>query len=104
MSTRGQVTTKQDYEARANKFYQAYYGQLEGVRIVKFLGMKSEEYCFNPFPTFLVEYPDGERLTIQVSQDEEGNGGGFLLLPFEPDFDSYDKEHKLNNYANKENK
>jgi hypothetical protein len=35
---------------------------------------------------------------MQVSRDPEGNGQGFLFLPFEPLMDEYDKAHKLNKY------
>ena len=97
------MSTRKQYEARAKKYYEGYYGQLEGVTILKYLGMEECDWGRN-FPKFLVAYPDtdtvkGAEYEITVSQDEEGNGGGFLFLPFEPSMDLYDKEHKLNNYS-----
>ena len=92
------MSTREQYEARAKKYYEGYYEQLEGVKIVKYLGMDENDWGMG-FPKFLVQYPNGETHEIQVSSDEEGNGGGFLFLPFEPSMDLYDKEHKLNNYS-----
>jgi hypothetical protein len=31
------------------------------------------------FPSFLVRFKDGEVGAIQISQDPEGNGGGFVF-------------------------
>ena len=97
------MSTKEEYQARAKTYYDRYYGQLEGVTILKYLGMEECDWGRN-FPKFLVAYPDtdtvrGAEYEVTVSQDEEGNGGGFLFLPFEPDMNAYDKEHKLNNYS-----
>jgi len=87
------MSTREQYEARAEVYWNKYYTQLEGTRIIKYLGEQEG------FPAFLIEYPDGERYEVQVSRDPEGNDGGFLFLPFEPIMDEYDKAHKLNNYA-----
>ena len=97
------MSTREEYEARGKVYWNGYYGQLEGVTILKYLGTEENEYG-DGFPKFLVSYPDtdtvrGAEYEITVSRDEEGNGGGFLFLPFEPSMDSYDKEHKLNNYS-----
>lgn len=89
---------RQAYEDRGKEYYRRYYSQLEGATIVKFLGME-DEGALDEFPAFLVRYKDGDEEKIQVSQDPEGNGGGFLFLPFEPDMDEYDRQHKLNSYA-----
>jgi len=61
-----------------NKFYNEHYKQLEGFTIKKFLGM-SEEKDINPFPQFLISNGN-EEVMIEVSQDPEGNGGGFLFI------------------------
>lgn len=61
-----------------NKFYRDYYSQLNGATIVKFLGMK-EEFASNAFPQFKVKLKSGEEIMVEVSQDQEGNGGGFLF-------------------------
>ena len=85
-------TNREAYDRRAKVYWQSYYSQLEGTRIVKYLGDK------DGFPSFIVEYPDGEHYELQVSRDPEGNDGGFLFLPFEPNMDEYDRAHKLNKY------
>lgn len=70
-----------------NPFYARYYTALEGATIVKFVGMVGEdEYGTTPFPAFLVKFADGDVRQIEISQDEEGNGGGFIFgldLPVE---------------------
>ena len=70
------MSTREQYEARAKKYYEGYYGQLEGVTILKYLGMDENDWGRN-FPKFLVAYPDtdtvkGAEYEITVSQDEEG--------------------------------
>ena len=62
-----------------NKFYKDYYSQLEGATIVKFLGMKEEQYAHGAFPQFKVKLKSGEEIMVEVSKDQEGNGGGFLF-------------------------
>lgn len=63
-----------------NKFYKDYYSQLNGATIVKFLGMHKSEFDFGSgFPQFKVKLKSGEEIMIEVSQDQEGNGGGFLF-------------------------
>jgi hypothetical protein len=88
---------REAYEKRAQVFYKGYYGQLEGCTIVKYLGMQESNWGAG-FPTFLVRYPDNTECEIEVSCDEEGNGGGFLFLPYEPNMEEYDKTNKLNKY------
>lgn len=80
------------YDRRSKAYYQRYYGQLEGVVIEKFVGMENDEYSLGEWPVFKVRYPDGQVLEMRVSQDEEGNGGGFLFLPYEPVMDDFDAE------------
>lgn len=58
--------------------FDEHYKQLEGFTIKKFLGM-SEEKDINPFPQFLISNGN-EEVMIEVSQDPEGNGGGFLFI------------------------
>jgi len=96
------MSTREQYNKRAKQYWQRYYSQLEGARIDKYLGNTEGDEYDEGFPTLLLTYPDGQCYTIQVSCDPEGNGGGFLFLPFEPVMDDYDKAHKLNNYADKE--
>jgi len=62
------------------KFWQDYYGALDGATIVKFLGFnKDADDGMSDFPKFLVKFKDGSMDTIEISQDEEGNGGGFIF-------------------------
>ena len=58
--------------------FDEHYKQLEGFTIKKFLGM-SEEKDIEPFPQFLISNGK-EDVMIEVSQDPEGNGGGFLFI------------------------
>ena len=63
------------------KFYNEYYGQLNGPCNLKFLGVSEDG-----FPQFHVErladgIPANDRnLYLELSQDEEGNGPGFLFI------------------------
>lgn len=63
----------------SNEFWKGYYGSLEGATIVKFLGMVEDELALGPFPTFAVKFANGDLGEIQISEDEEGNGGGFIF-------------------------
>lgn len=64
-----------------NEFWNKYYSSLNGATIIKFNGMLTDE--FNPygdgFPSYTVKFANGEIGTIEISQDPEGNGGGFLF-------------------------
>jgi hypothetical protein len=95
------MATRLDYEKRASLYYNAYYKQLEGATIERFIGMEDDEFNSRAFPKFAIRYPNGTLEEVMVSQDEEGNGGGFLFLPYEPDMDAYDRKHKLNHYEEK---
>jgi len=42
--------------------------------------MQNEDCDFGDgFPSFTVKFKDGEIGQIQISQDPEGNGGGFIF-------------------------
>lgn len=60
-------------------FYEKYYSVLEGATIVAFTGMTDDEFGGKPFPSFKVKLKNNMYLNIEVSQDEEGNGGGFIF-------------------------
>lgn len=63
-----------------SNFYQNYYSYLEGATILKFNGMIDDDpYAHNAFPQFTVKFADGSIGNIDISQDEEGNGGGFIF-------------------------
>jgi hypothetical protein len=62
----------------ANTYWNKYYGSLEGATIVKFLGMEDVDYG-DGFPKFSVKFANGKVGEIEISQDPEGNGGGFVF-------------------------
>ena len=66
------------HQTEANEFYTKYYSQLVGATVTGFelIQDEYEDYIFWPTFTFT---KDGETFTIEVSQDEEGNGAGFLF-------------------------
>jgi len=60
-------------------FWNSYYSELEGATILKFVEMRSDEFGGSNFPVFLVKFSNGSIGEIEISQDEEGNGGGFIF-------------------------
>ena len=66
------------HQIEANEFYTKYYTQLMGATITGFELVKDEYEAYIFWPTFTMT-KDGETFTIEVSQDEEGNGAGFLF-------------------------
>lgn len=56
----------------------AYYQQLIGMKVVK-AGFTDLDESGQSFP-FLILQGKEERLRVEVSQDEEGNGPGFLFI------------------------
>ena len=63
----------------SSAFWDDYYRQLEGATISKFLGVIPTEEDWISFPTFEVMLRDGSLIEIEISQDPEGNGGGFVF-------------------------
>jgi len=70
------TTTKDTTQQRWNA---GYYSALNGATIVRFLGTDEDEFGGRGFPMFEVKLANGELVEVVVSQDEEGNGGGFLF-------------------------
>lgn len=59
-----------------------YYKQLIGFKITGFQFIEDEN-CSTPFPNFyLYNEKTGENAIMELSMDEEGNGGGFAFLDF----------------------
>ena len=59
-------------------FYGKYFRQLVGARILDFkMAVDPDEGDY--WPTFLVKLASGEQIEIEISQDEEGNGPGFIF-------------------------
>ena len=52
---------------------------INSIEISKFLGISKEE-DIDGFPQFLLTKKGYEDILIEVSKDEEGNGGGFLFI------------------------
>ena len=61
------------------KTFDDYYQQLIGYKIVSYK-LDDEYEDVEPFPTFILSHPKKATIKIDVSQDPEGNGGGFLFL------------------------
>jgi hypothetical protein len=57
-----------------NDYWKKYYASLEGATVIKFNG----ETPYG-FPSFTVKFADGYVGKIEISQDPEGNGGGFIF-------------------------
>jgi hypothetical protein len=69
--------TKDTTQERWN---QGYYKQLEGATILRFKGTDFDEFGGNRgFPMFVARLVTGELVELVLSQDEEGNGGGFMF-------------------------
>lgn len=61
-------------------YYTAYFGQLVGAKITGFQMVKDEDDEYGDlWPCFAVTLKDGTKTTLELSQDEEGNGPGFLF-------------------------
>ena len=81
------MNQREFYERRSNAFYTRYYKQLEGAKIVRYYGMNEGE-----FPSFELELPNCQIIRIEISQDPEGNGGGFIFGLDQPDMSDWDKK------------
>ena len=62
-----------------NDYWTKYYKDLEGATILKFIGMNIDDDLGDGFPTYKVKFASGEVGEISISQDPEGNGGGFIF-------------------------
>ena len=62
----------------ANNYWNKYYGALNGATIISFDKMENADFG-DGFPTFTVRFANGEVGQIEISQDPEGNGGGFIF-------------------------
>ena len=57
-----------------------YYRQLIGMTVMGAGIGKVDEFGDGGFPFFILKAKDGTKVKIEVSQDEEGNGPGFLFI------------------------
>ena len=55
-----------------------YYKQLIGAKIIGFKWFE-DEYLLEPMPVFTLSI-GGQKVELSLSQDEEGNGGGFGFI------------------------
>ena len=60
------------------KFYADYYGSLVGATITK-VTISDDDDEGNSWPVFDVTLKAGTKLELELSQDEEGNGPGFMF-------------------------
>jgi hypothetical protein len=59
-----------------------YFRQLVGCKIVSFY-FQEDDYGARDWPVFIIQKPNSEgggELMVSLSQDEEGNGGGFAFI------------------------
>ena len=68
-----------EFKAKEQNYFKNYYSDLVGAKVLSFNGMQDDGFDGDGFPTFTVEFKSGEIGQIQISQDSEGNGGGFIF-------------------------
>jgi hypothetical protein len=61
------------------RWNEGYYTQLNGAKILGFIGTINDGDGGDGFPRFMVKLASGENIFIEISQDPEGNGGGFIF-------------------------
>lgn len=62
----------------SNAFYNQYYGQLIGAKIVDFK-LIEDEFDGEAFPEFTLQL-GRQKVKFTLSMDEEGNGAGFAFI------------------------
>lgn len=62
----------------SNAFYNQYYGQLIGAKIVDFK-LIEDEFDGELFPEFTLQL-GRQKVKFTLSMDEEGNGAGFAFI------------------------
>lgn len=61
-------------------YYQKYYGSLEGAIITKVKIREENDFGQTEYwPVFTVTLANGFETELEISQDEEGNGPGFVF-------------------------
>ena len=75
----GKAPTRKESKMTSNEYFTKYYSDLVGATILSFDGMQNDDDLGDGFPSFTVKFKDGEIGQIQISQDPEGNGGGFIF-------------------------
>ena len=60
---------------------QKYYRQLVGATITGYKEIDDGGVmALDPFPSYTMTLKSGVEVRVEVSRDEEGNGGGFLFI------------------------
>ena len=62
----------------SNAFYNQYYGQLVGAKIVGF-DLIEDDFDGELFPKFTLQL-GRQKVEFTLSMDEEGNGAGFAFI------------------------
>ena len=71
----------EDIMEKREKWFREYYGQLEGYTISTFDGMQDTDGVGEDgFASFVLHKAGHPTLRVEVSKDEEGNGGGFMFI------------------------
>lgn len=60
-------------------FYTKYYSQLIDF-VVTGVAFDTDEFEGTVFPVLLMMHPDGTKVRVVVSSDDEGNDAGFLFV------------------------
>lgn len=69
-----------NHDYKAKKHYEAYYGALTGATIESVKVVTYDDFGSTEFwPTFEVTLSDGFKTTLEIAQDPEGNGPGFIF-------------------------
>ena len=61
------------------EFYEKYYSLLIDFVVTGF-EFETDEFDGSVFPVLLMMHPDGTKVRVVVSSDEEGNSGGHLIV------------------------
>jgi hypothetical protein len=61
------------------EFYTKYYSQLIDF-VVTGVEFDTDEFDGTVFPVLLMMHPDGTKVRVVISSDEEGNDAGFLYI------------------------
>lgn len=69
-----------NHDENAKKYYESYYGSLTGAVIDSVNIVMEDDYGRSQFwPTFNVTLKDGFKVVLEIAQDPEGNGPGFIF-------------------------
>jgi len=64
----------------SEKFFNKYYGQLVGAKIVGFRLERDDNFGYGEFWPVFTLLLGSQRVEFTLSRDEEGNGAGFAFI------------------------